>query len=234
MPGSKNCHYTCLNRPAKFLTVVTDRAGERDTFIRSARRRQLIECAVEVIADVGLARASTVRIAKQAGVSRGVLTYHFRSRTELIEQVVARVYDLGAESLGRRLRAVASSREFLLVFIGGSVEFYSAYPRHVAALTAIFSGIEDDSPTRSEHSRHTQEMRELAEALREGQDRGEFRAFDVDVMARTVRHALDGAIAYLTAGGDAQLYASELQELFDAATRQPNTGRPATRSGEPP
>ncbi|WP_182349154.1 TetR/AcrR family transcriptional regulator [Tomitella gaofuii] len=200
-----------------------------ETFIRGARRRQLVECAIEVIAEVGLARASTVRIAERAGVSRGVLTYHFRDRAELIDQVIARVYELGARALDPGLRDTATPREFLLAFIGGSVEFYAAYPRHVAALHAVFAGYEEGAPARGEDRRHTRELDQLCELLWEGQTRGEFRDFNVDVMARTVRQALDGALAHVAAGGPVQPYASELQALFDAATRSA-----APRSGEPP
>lgn len=201
----------------------TGGAGEQESFIRGARRWQLVESAVEVIAEVGLARASTVRIAQHAGVSRGVLTYHFRDRAELIDEVVARVYELGEQVLRPALDATDTPRRFLLAFIGGSVEFYAAYPRHVAALHSVFSGIEDDAPTRPGDRRHRSEMGSLAELLREGQRAGEFRDFDVEIMARTVRLALDGAIAHITAGGAVQPYASELQALFDAATRSAAT-----------
>ncbi|WP_158726597.1 TetR/AcrR family transcriptional regulator [Tomitella fengzijianii] len=209
--------------------------SERETFIRGARRRQLVECAIEVIAEVGLARASTVRIARRAGVSRGVLTYHFRDRGELIDQVIARVYELGAETLEPSLRVTTTPREFLLAFIGSSVEFYAAYPRHVAALHAVFAGFEDDAPTRGGDRRHIRELDRLGELLFEGQTRGEFRDFNVDVMARTIRQALDGALAHVVAGRPAQPYAAELQALFDAATRSaaPPSGEPHEAHDDP-
>src|SRR5882757_6895639 len=97
---------------------------EGASFIHAARRKQLVECAIEEIAEVGLARASTVRIARRAGVSRGVLTYHFRDRAELVEQVVQSVYDLGAEALAPKLARAGTPREAVLAFIGGSVELY--------------------------------------------------------------------------------------------------------------
>lgn len=175
-----------------------------------------MECAIELIAETGLAQASTVRIAQRAGVSRGVLTYHFRDRDELIEQVVARVYDLGAEFLLPRMREAASPRDALARFIGGSVELYAAHPKHMAALAAVFGAV--PGVERARHERHARELEDLERLLREGQEQGQFRAFDVPVMARTVRGALDAAHAHIAAGGAVEPYATELRATFDAAT----------------
>ncbi|WP_326566390.1 TetR family transcriptional regulator [Amycolatopsis rhabdoformis] len=187
---------------------------EAPSFIHAARREQLVRCAIELIAEVGLAQASTVRIAERAGVSRGVLTYHFRDRAELIEQVVRSVYDTGAAFLVPRMRAVTSPRDLLLTFIGGSVELYAAHPTEMAALTAVYA----EGVSRAKHRRHTQERSDVEAALREGQERGEFRAFDVGVMYATIRGALDAALVHIAGGGSVEPYASELQTLFDLAT----------------
>ncbi|MCP3803753.1 TetR family transcriptional regulator [Allokutzneria sp. A3M-2-11 16] len=183
-----------------------------DTFIHVARRKQLVGCAIEVIAEHGLANASTVRIAERAGVSRGVLTYHFRDRAELIEQVVQQVYALGAETIGPKMVLARSPRESLLTFIRGSVELYADHPRHMLALTEIFAG------NRSDDSRHQREISDLARILRAGQELGQFRAFDVDVMCRTIRGALDGALSHVLDGGEVEPYTAELLAIFDAAT----------------
>ncbi|HEX4223368.1 MAG TPA: TetR family transcriptional regulator [Pseudonocardiaceae bacterium] len=189
------------------------------SFIHAARRKQLVECAIEVIAEVGLARASTVRIAQRAGVSRGVLTYHFRDRAELVEQVIQFVYDLGAEVLGPKLARAGTPRELMLTFIGGSVELYAAHPTPMAALTEIYADARGaDGVSRASHRRHSQERSDVSAVLRAGQEQGQFRAFDVDVMYSTIRAALDAALAYIAGGGSVEPYASELQAIFDAAT----------------
>ena len=195
------------------------RESEGASFIQAARRNQLVACAIEVIAEVGLARASTVRIAQRAGVSRGVLTYHFRDRAELVEHVVQAVYDLGAEFLAPKMAAASTPRQMMLAFIRGSVELYAAHPIELAALTEIFSDARgEDGVSRAGHQRHSREVSDIARVLRAGQEQGEFRAFDVDVMCSTIRGALDGALAHVAAGADAETYAAELQVIFDAAT----------------
>jgi AcrR family transcriptional regulator len=193
--------------------------SEGTSFIHAARRKQRVACAIEVIAEVGLARASTVRIAQRAGVSRGVLTYHFRDRAELVEHVVQAVYDLGAEVLAPKLALASTPRDALLTFVGGSVELYAAYPTELAALTEIYADARAaDGVSRAGHRRHGQEMSDLARALRAGQEQGQFRSFDVDVMCSTIRGALDRALAHVAAGGAVEPYATELPAIFDAAT----------------
>ncbi|MGH8877151.1 MAG: TetR/AcrR family transcriptional regulator [Stackebrandtia sp.] len=196
----------------------TSRDGS-PSFIHTARRAQLIECAVDAIAELGLAQASTVRIAERAEVSRGVLTYHFRDRAELIEQVIARVYDLGGEFILPRMARASSPRESLLEFIGGSVEMYAAYPRHMAALAAIFGAAAGDAGVeRVRHQRHAQEMLDLGRILRDGQRQRIFRDFDIVVMSRAIRGALDTALMHVVKGGGVEPFASELKSIFDAAT----------------
>ncbi|WP_206492148.1 TetR/AcrR family transcriptional regulator [Rhodococcus sp. KRD162] len=190
-------------------------ARREPTFIQNARRAQLIECAVDVIADAGVEKASFVRIAERAGVSRGVVSYHFGSREELLDGVVGSVYALGDEYVGPLVGAAGSSRDALLEFISGSVAFYAAYPRHMKALSAIFAAVS----ARTDRSEHGAELLEVDTLLAEGQRNGEFRSFDTRIMTMTIRAALDAAVWRVGSGDDSTALADELRRIFDAATR---------------
>ncbi len=67
--------------------------GSGSTARRSAeeRREQLIDAAVEVIADDGLTRATTRAITDRAGLALGAFHYVFDSKDELLEAVMQRV-----------------------------------------------------------------------------------------------------------------------------------------------
>jgi hypothetical protein len=62
----------------------------------------------------------------------------------------------------------------------------------------------------------------LEALLRRGQEEGEFRPFDVQVMAVTIRLAIDVAPCLIAANPnlDVNSYAQELVALFDRATRR--------------
>lgn len=72
------------------------------------RRRTIIDAAIEVIAQEGLARATTRRIAERANAPLGALHYCFRNKEELI-QVVA---DEGAQMLEAAFDEVDPSTGF--------------------------------------------------------------------------------------------------------------------------
>ena len=90
--------------------------GEIDTAARSPRREltraRLLEAAHAVFAEVGMDAASVEMICDRAGFTRGAFYSNFESKDELflalitqladekLEEVAARVRDLGAQSLG--------------------------------------------------------------------------------------------------------------------------------------
>lgn len=192
---------------------------EPSSFIRAARRGQLVECAIDVLVESGYAQASLVAIAKRAGVSRGVITYHFADRDELMAEVVRDAYAKGLDQVGPPVKGAASPRLALLAFIGASVEFYAAYPRHVVAMTEILTTARRErttpSPTRDLEAG---EQDGLEAILWAGQRAGQFRAFVVPLMATAVRQALKGAAQHVVHGGDVNECRTELETLFDLAT----------------
>jgi AcrR family transcriptional regulator len=56
-------------------------------------RTQILEAAMDCLAKVGYAQTTTERIAKQAKVSRGAMTHHFKSRFAVFEAVAKYIAD---------------------------------------------------------------------------------------------------------------------------------------------
>lgn len=54
----------------------------------AATRRSLVQAAVEVISEIGYASATTSLIAQRAGVSRGAFQHHFKSKNEIIVEIL--------------------------------------------------------------------------------------------------------------------------------------------------
>jgi AcrR family transcriptional regulator len=192
------------------------RRVDSDTAIHRSRRVQLIEAAIEVIADVGAERATISRIADHAAVSRGVVTYHFRDRATLFDAVVTHVYDLAHAALDDRVNQATSSRVSLREFITGSLDFYAQHAGAMTALSAIYRL--PDMP-RSQRAEHQTEMSDVAETLAAGMASGEFRRCDIRVMAATIRAGLDAALTRVRAGADVEHEKTEMWSLVDAATR---------------
>lgn len=90
---------------------------------RSAETRQrLLDAAVSLMHERGLAGTSTNDIAETAGVSRGALTHHFESREELIAAAIEDMLDkvIGElKSYATRVAEGESSSDALIEFLYG-------------------------------------------------------------------------------------------------------------------
>ncbi|MEY8039133.1 TetR/AcrR family transcriptional regulator [Saccharopolyspora cebuensis] len=192
------------------------------SFTEQGRRAQIVRAAIDVIVERGYPSTSFGRIAERAGLSStGMISYHFRGKDDLMDQVVTDIYAEAAELVGGRIDAEQTARGQLLAFVEASVAYYRTHHRHVRALTEITLGRRGDDRS----GPRDRELADLAELLRTGQRTGEFRDFDPDVMAVTVRHALDGVALHLGADTDRdfETWSRELVTTVDRATREDPT-----------
>lgn len=61
---------------------------------REARRTQLLNAAISVIAQEGFAEASLRKVARHAGCSTGAVTYYFANRQEMMAAVIESQFDM--------------------------------------------------------------------------------------------------------------------------------------------
>lgn len=196
---------------------------KRPSFIEAARRTQLIECAGETIATVGYAQASLAQIAKRANISKSVITYYFGSKEELIEQVVEDMYAAATSFMGPQIAAERTAMTRLQAYLRSNIAYIAAHRMQMMAIIDIvLNARTEDGQLRYRPGSEKADLEALESILRQGQDEGEFRAFDPRVMAVTIRGAIDGVGRFLVAHPnlDGETYAQELVTLFDRATRK--------------
>ena len=190
----------------------------RRTFTETARRAQIVAAAIAVIADVGSHQASFARIAKRAGLSStGLISYHFAGRNELIEEVASTVVGDMSAFMTERMAGVTGPSAALRTYLEGNVEFIGAHRTEMKALLDIFMNGGFHYDTASEQA----VISPIEDILRSGQASGEFRGFDVKVMATLIQRAVDGLPFLLAAdpGIDVASYAAEVVTAFGLATR---------------
>lgn len=203
-----------------------ERTGERSV-TSQARRAQIVAAAIDVIAGEGYRQATFARIADRAGLSSTrLISYHFKGKDDLIRAVVAGVYtDLG-QFMQQKLRDHPTMRGALAAYIHSLVDYIAVHQRQMQALLTVFleHRFEDQTPSYDSDSER-RATAALEEILRTGQRNGEFRRFDIFVMATTIQRALDGIPFLLRVHTDLDLdrHASELATLFDLATRREAT-----------
>jgi AcrR family transcriptional regulator len=192
------------------------------SFIEEARRTQIIESAIETFMELGYANTSLARIAERAGISKGVISYHFAGKAELMEQIVEQVY-LGIVAFVVPLKEKESTAAGEL---RAEIRAVAAYMRnhrsHLLALAEIRNNLRTPDRKPRYGVAFNEPIYEAREALfRRGQETGEFRSFDCRVMAVSVQAAIDHMFAYWVTNPehDLEAHADELADLFEHATR---------------
>jgi AcrR family transcriptional regulator len=199
-------------------------ARER-TFTEAARRAQIVEAAIETIAEVGFARASLARIGERIGISKGLIGYHFAGKDDLITQVVLEILEQGKAYMRPRILAQAATGPgFLRAYIESNLAFMREHRNHMVAIVEIArGGITADGQQRFYGDADIDEaVQILAQHLAHFQAVGEFRPdFDPWVMAVAIRAAVDAVPRRLAHDPDPDVdrYATEIAKLFDVATR---------------
>ncbi|MEV6033296.1 TetR/AcrR family transcriptional regulator [Nonomuraea sp. NPDC052116] len=196
---------------------------KRRSFIEEARRAQIVASAVEVIADVGFAQASLARIAKHAGISKGVISYHFAGKDELMEEVVTRAYTEAADHVVAAMEGVEGAGALLRTYFVANAAHMRKHRSKILALGEIFNNLRgaDGKPRYGVHT--SEEIYRAIEMIFQlGQRTGEFRDFDLRVMSVSVSAAMDSMFGYWAAYPDHDLdaHARELADLFERACRK--------------
>jgi AcrR family transcriptional regulator len=196
----------------------------RRTFIEAARRAQIIAAAVEVIAEVGYAQASLARIAERIGVSKGVISYHFAGKEDLVREVIADVLAKAVAYLQPRVEAEPTGAGKLRAVIESNLAFMDEHREQMIAFYEI--AVSTRGAGGSQSPAVAQILHDGVSALRQllaaYQAAGEFRPdFDPEVMAAAIRAAIDAVPPRLARNPDFDVrhYGRELADLFGIATR---------------
>lgn len=193
------------------------------SFVEEARRAQIVQCTIEIIASMGYAQASLATIAERAGISKGVISYHFAGKDELIAQVYTSVMTKVTQMVLPTVAAQARAAGKLRAYIEGSIAFIAGHGQEAVALLEIWNGLRTSTGQQVLDARTYEPGLEFLKAIfLEGQAAGEFRRFAPRPMAVAVRSVIDGVLIQRATYGEKVDLAEASREavaLFEAATR---------------
>jgi AcrR family transcriptional regulator len=195
-------------------------SAPRRSAVEAVRRAQIVEAAITVVAEEGYARASMARIAQQAGLSKGLLSYHFRNKEHLLEQVLRTTFAAITEQVIEGLDLNVPAPEILRAAIRGVARYGAAHRQQLRALDQIARNLRDaEGRPLLSLADYDEAYAQTERLFRRGQEEGTFRAFDTRVMAVTYQAAVDTMFAYADAypGTDLDQYATSLADLLLAA-----------------
>lgn len=199
----------------------------KTTFIEEARRKQILDIALEKIDAQGFQNTTIQEIANQAGISKGVIYYHFKGKQELIGSIWTALIDELFEFRRKRVETKKTAHEKLIAYVETNFKFLKNNFNKFIALFRVGIDFGAD-PSRSNPWSHEGNKRcfeYLAGILTEGQKTGEFREFDPGISAPIIQAAIDGLMIQWVSTPD--LYDLEacrkmLLEIIDSYTANRN------------
>ncbi len=195
------------------------------TFIETARRAQIAAAAIDAIAELGYAGASFARISERAGISRGLISYHFADKEDLIRQVVHQAAEEAIAYIRPRVLAESTGPGMLRAYIESNLAFMRDHRSNVIAMTEIARSTEGGR-SYQEDTAVLNAVGALEHGLSGFQTAGQFRPdFDPHAMAIAIRAAVEAASPRLASDPDFNIdsYSRQIVTIFDLATRPHDT-----------
>jgi AcrR family transcriptional regulator len=195
---------------------------ERQSFIAEARRTQIVEAAIVTLDEIGYANASLAQIAKRAGISTALISYHFKDKNDLMDHTLLKLVADADTYVLERTQAATTPTAQLHTYITASLAYQGTQQRrYMALLEIVFHARTADNVPYYKLNDGEEEpsLSALLHILQTGQERGEFCVFNIHVMANAIRGAIGEYLLNpnLTATGDLETYSAELVRTFDRA-----------------
>ena len=170
------------------------------SFIELARRRQLVDAAIETIADVGLAKASNAAIAARAQVSPALINYHFGSRQGLIDQMRATIQ----QRVDEAMEPVEADDSYVSA-LEGMLRRFAAYCLDNLPAMLVLTQFErhDQAGRATEDAERVKGLEELRSFIAEGQRCGQFGPVDARLVASVLMNAMTDLPREIRDRGDA-------------------------------
>jgi TetR/AcrR family transcriptional repressor of bet genes len=196
----------------------------KKSFIAEARRDQIVEAAIKTLDEIGYLNASLSQIAKRAGISTALISYHFSDKNDLMNHLLMNLVEGSTSYILERVSRENTAVEKLNSFIAASLAFQGTHPtRYTALLEIIFNARTPDNIPYYKLSDDVEDqiMYELQQILRDGQELGEFGAFNVTVMASMIQGAIGEYMAHtaITKKVDLGTYSNELVKIVNQVVK---------------
>jgi TetR/AcrR family transcriptional regulator, transcriptional repressor of bet genes len=201
-----------------------NKESEKQSFIAEARRAQIIEAAIKTLDEIGYVQASLAQIAKRAGISTALISYHFSDKDDLMNHVLMKLLEDSTAYVLERVRQHDQPGEQLKAFIIASLAYQGTHPaRNSALVEIIFNARTPDKIPYYKLGDDEEEplLQELKQILGAGQERGVFGTFNIDVMASLIQGAIGEYMlsTTVTKKVDLETYSRELVQIVRQAVK---------------
>ena len=165
----------------------------KKTFVEEARRKQILKVAIDEITTRGYKETSIQAIADKAGVSKGLLLYHFKTKKDLLSDVWTVLIDELFEHRRAKVDLKESAIDKLSTYIDAEFEFLLTHKQKFVALFSIgidLTSKDGKNPWAAISNERC--FRYLTKIIEDGIERGEFKSVTNGAIAPIIQGAIDG------------------------------------------
>ena len=201
---------------------------KRSSIVEEVRRKQIVETAISTLASRGFGKTTLSDIAREAGVSTGVITYHFDNKDELIELIIKTLFDDMNAYIIPKVEKEESYAKRMTSYIVTSMEFMSKHRDHCTALVYSFAAMNSEAEKQRITADAYGRIRHyVTRNLDEGQKGGEFRACSSKTLAQLIMASIEGVMIQWVIDEDEVDLARCAKELASMIERQTAAGKSA-------
>ncbi|MET3925233.1 TetR/AcrR family transcriptional regulator [Devosia sp. 2618] len=189
--------------------------------LETQRRRNIIDCTISVLVRDGVAGTSLSRVAKEAKVAKGIICYYFKSKDGLYDAVLTSVRDRTVAAAITKTERLDDAWERISAFVAAYLAHVRDHRAEVLALRHLASTNAGGSAASDHLSVWREQQTWLADVLTAGQQSGDFKDFDVQVVANALSGAIESGLLQWAHDPEADLdnRAEQLLALFEPGVR---------------
>ena len=164
---------------------------------KDVRMEEILTAAVNEFLEKGYEGASVDSIARRAGLTKGGIYHHFRSKDEILLAANEK-FEEPVHSMIKTAESTPDAAEAISGFIAEYLEYWSNRPKEMAFFFLSFSKVLSSPKLSALYEEYCHMMRLFAYGLyNRGMESGLFRVHDPDRQALALLAALDGVLGYM-------------------------------------
>ena len=163
--------------------------------VRDLRRGQILKAARRIVSEDGLEALTFAALEEKLAFTRGVITYHFKNKDEIVDAVLQSAIDEIDAATHAEASASLEPDEKVRAVLRANVRGFVENVDAARILFSFWSRLAQDARARKVNAALYARYREQsAKLLRAGQKQGVFGEFSVDAMAALLVGAVIGIV----------------------------------------
>ncbi|MEY9141874.1 TetR family transcriptional regulator [Staphylococcus shinii] len=119
---------------------------EKAHFIADTRREQMMDATIETLNEIGYKKVSLSKIAKRAGISTGLISYHFSGKDDLIQHTFVYLIQQELHYIQEKVKSIENSSKQLVAYINASLDYQYTKPKNnIALIEIVFNARNSDN-----------------------------------------------------------------------------------------